>query len=390
MPFALNLIYLATLLLFAPVLIYRMIRSGKYREGLWEKFWGDAPRRIGDRPCLWFHAVSVGEVLLAQAAGQGDGPTEAELGGRHLDDHDDRTGRGSADLSRPDHLLCPSRLQLGHPASDGAHPADGAGSGRARALAEPDPGRESVRGQGGDHQRPAQLPEATGDIAVCVGRWEPRLRCIDVVAAQDADYARRFVELGVPSDRVSVTGSVKYDGLESDRNNARTRDLRKELGLSHSDLVFVAGSTMEGEEAAALAAYRAARLQHPSLRLILVPRHAERFDSVADVAGARTERPWCVAPSSARGRMRRLSGLERSSSRHPDRHDRRAGGGLGPGRRRVRGGKPGARPRGPEHDGAGRLRRLGSVRSPHVQLPRDRRAASGPQRRLPGRRMPTS
>ena len=38
---------------------------------------------------------------------------------------------------------------------------------------------------------------------------------------------------------------------------------------------------MEGEEAAALAAYRAARLQHPRLRLVLVPRHAERFDSVA-------------------------------------------------------------------------------------------------------------
>jgi 3-deoxy-D-manno-octulosonic-acid transferase len=38
---------------------------------------------------------------------------------------------------------------------------------------------------------------------------------------------------------------------------------------------------MEGEEAAALAAYRAARLQHPSLRLVLVPRHAERFDSLA-------------------------------------------------------------------------------------------------------------
>ena len=41
-----------------------MIRSGKYREGWWEKFWGEAPLRIGDRPCLWFHAVSVGEVLL--------------------------------------------------------------------------------------------------------------------------------------------------------------------------------------------------------------------------------------------------------------------------------------------------------------------------------------
>jgi 3-deoxy-D-manno-octulosonic-acid transferase len=109
----------------------------------------------------------------------------------------------------------------------------------------------------------------------------PTLHLIDVVAAQDEDYARRFIDLGIPVERVSVTGSVKFDGLESDRNNARTRGLRAELGLSHADLVFVAGSTMEGEEAAALAAYRAARRDHPRLRLILVPRHVERFETVA-------------------------------------------------------------------------------------------------------------
>ena len=74
---------------------------------------------------------------------------------------------------------------------------------------------------------------------------------------------------------------MKYDGLESDRNNAKTRELRRLLGLASTDLVFVAGSTMEGEEAAVLAAYTAARRQHRGLRLILVPRHAERFDDVA-------------------------------------------------------------------------------------------------------------
>jgi 3-deoxy-D-manno-octulosonic-acid transferase len=46
-------------------------------------------------------------------------------------------------------------------------------------------------------------------------------------------------------------------------------------------LVFVAGSTMEGEEAPVLAAYNTARRQHHGLRLILVPRHAERFDDIA-------------------------------------------------------------------------------------------------------------
>src|SRR6516165_5652994 len=64
MPFALNLIYAVTIACYFPVLLYRMVKSGKYRDGLWEKFWGNAPIRVEEKPCLWFHAVSVGEVLL--------------------------------------------------------------------------------------------------------------------------------------------------------------------------------------------------------------------------------------------------------------------------------------------------------------------------------------
>ncbi len=89
---------------------------------------------------------------------------------------------------------------------------------------------------------------------------------------------------------IHVTGSVKYDGLETDRANPRTRELRRALGLTSSDLVFVAGSTMEGEEEAAVAAYRRARQRHPGLRLVLVPRHAERFEAVAAWLGSIGER----------------------------------------------------------------------------------------------------
>jgi 3-deoxy-D-manno-octulosonic-acid transferase len=113
------------------------------------------------------------------------------------------------------------------------------------------------------------------------GPLGPTLRRLDAVAVQNDEYAARFLDLGIPRQRIRVTGSIKYDGLETDRNNSQTLMLRRELGLSASDLVFVAGSTMEGEEEAALAAYRAARRQHPRLRLILVPRHAERFEKVA-------------------------------------------------------------------------------------------------------------
>src|SRR5271154_3651856 len=64
MAFAVNVIYFAALVLFSPLLFYRWICAGKYRDGWSEKFRGEAPLRIGGHPCLWFHAVSVGEVLL--------------------------------------------------------------------------------------------------------------------------------------------------------------------------------------------------------------------------------------------------------------------------------------------------------------------------------------
>ena len=280
MPFALNLIYLATLLVFAPVLIYRTVRSGKYREGLWEKFWGEAPWRIGDRPCLWFHAVSVGEVLLLR-------PLVKEMARRRPNwdvviSTTTTTGLAVARRTFPDLITFYAPLDFSW--------ATRRALGRIRpsvlALVELELWPNLIRA----------AKQSGAKVAINNARLSARsyrgyrslrgplattLRRIDVVAAQDADYARRFVDLGIPGDKISVTGSVKYDGLESDRNNTRTRDLRKQLGLTLSDLVFVAGSTMEGEEAAALAAYRSARLQHPRLRLILVPRHAERFDSVA-------------------------------------------------------------------------------------------------------------
>ena len=65
MPFALNLIYAAALVDFLAALVLPMAsrREVSRRAGL-EKLLGKAPLRIGEHPCLWFHSVSVGEVLL--------------------------------------------------------------------------------------------------------------------------------------------------------------------------------------------------------------------------------------------------------------------------------------------------------------------------------------
>ena len=148
MPWVLNAIYAAVLLLFGPILLYRRLRRGKYREGWNEKFLGQAPWRIGDRPCLWFHAVSVGEVLLLK-------PLVHEIARRRphwqiVISTTTKHGAGPrpADLSRPGDVRCPTGLQLVHPAGDGAGPTDGPGTGGAGDLAQPDSSGEAQSAPG--------------------------------------------------------------------------------------------------------------------------------------------------------------------------------------------------------------------------------------------------
>jgi 3-deoxy-D-manno-octulosonic-acid transferase len=85
----------------------------------------------------------------------------------------------------------------------------------------------------------------------------------------------------VPSDRVAVTGSVKFDGAECDRGNPSTRRLADLAGFAADDIVFLAGSTQNPEEKLALEAFQRLASSHPRLRLVLVPRHPERFAEVA-------------------------------------------------------------------------------------------------------------
>ncbi len=107
------------------------------------------------------------------------------------------------------------------------------------------------------------------------------LRQLDLIAVQDDEYRRRFLDLGAAPAAVCVTGSMKFDGAETDRRNPATIRLRELAGIAESDVIFLAGSTQEPEEELALATYRELASECPALRLIVVPRHRERFDAVA-------------------------------------------------------------------------------------------------------------
>ncbi|MCB1774580.1 MAG: lipid IV(A) 3-deoxy-D-manno-octulosonic acid transferase [Gammaproteobacteria bacterium] len=103
---------------------------------------------------------------------------------------------------------------------------------------------------------------------------------IDCVAAQAEADAERFRRLGVAADRVSVTGSVKFDMRIPASLAERVEVLRREWS---GRPVWIAGSTHEGEDELVLFAHLKVMRQFPDALLLLVPRHPERFDRVASL-----------------------------------------------------------------------------------------------------------
>jgi 3-deoxy-D-manno-octulosonic-acid transferase len=116
-------------------------------------------------------------------------------------------------------------------------------------------------------------------------RFRPVMRHIlaklSLCAVQNETYAERLRDLGADPAKIVVTGSIKFDRIDTRRDNPRTAELRRAFNLHPSETVFIAGSTQAPEEQFALNTYLALRPKHPGLRLILVPRHKERFDEVA-------------------------------------------------------------------------------------------------------------
>ena len=106
---------------------------------------------------------------------------------------------------------------------------------------------------------------------------------INFIAAQNEETEERFLRLGAQSATVCTTGSLKFDGVQTDRNNPKTRDLAELAGIATDDIVFLAGSTQAPEEAYAIDVFQKLSQDHPRLKLILVPRHPQRFDEIAQL-----------------------------------------------------------------------------------------------------------
>jgi 3-deoxy-D-manno-octulosonic-acid transferase len=312
----LDALYLFAAGLLSPWLVWRAVRTGRYRRDLAAKLLGRVAVPNPDRrPVAWFHGVSVGEVHLLVTL-------VAAFRQRHPDwlcvvSATTDTGLAEARTRFPDLAVIawPFDFSWAVAAALGGVRPD------LVVLAEAELWPNFL----------AAAQTRGVKVAVVNARLSPRsfrryrlvagmarrllLGKVDVYAVQGKEYAERYERLGVPADRLRLTGSVKYDGAGGDRDTPKGRELRRLLALSPSPLVgeglgvrgedrrhaepdpsppaplphgergesvvWVAGSTHAPEEEIVLGAFARLRERFPRLSLILVPRHPDRFEEVA-------------------------------------------------------------------------------------------------------------
>jgi len=116
----------------------------------------------------------------------------------------------------------------------------------------------------------------------------PSFRRLSFACVQDETYAERFRAMGVRDDRLSVTGSMKWDAVAVSDGSRRTVEsigLARTLGLDLDRPIVVGGSTGPGEEALLDGAVPG------DVQLVCAPRKPERFDEAASAM------PGCVRRS---------------------------------------------------------------------------------------------
>jgi 3-deoxy-D-manno-octulosonic-acid transferase len=261
-----------------PWYLWKDRATGRYRASFRERL-GRVPEGLAGsaRPAVWVHAVSVGEVLAARPLVRG--LRQRLHGHRIVLSTTTVTGQALArrTVSEADAVFYApfDWVRSVRPVLAAVRPA-------LLVLVETELWPNLIR----------QARRAGARVAVANGRISPRsfrryrlvrgllrhvLGEVDLFLMQADAHAERIRALGAPAPRVRVTGNLKYDALPA----PDPRGPGPLAGLlpngKDGGALWVAGSTVPGEEEHVLSALREVRARMPEVRLVLAPRHPERF-----------------------------------------------------------------------------------------------------------------
>lgn len=303
-----NALLFTAALFAAPCYGARMLLTGKYRKSLGPKFGLLAPETASGwegSPRIWVHAVSVGEVTAAA-------PIVTVLrfrfpGACIVLSTSTETGQ---EMAR--NLIPAVNAHI-------YYPLDIPGVVRkVLARVNPDifvPLETELWPNfiGICRKRGTRIVMANGRISPRSFRryratrffWKGLLAAVAEAGVISETDAERLAAIGIPAERIHVLGNAKYDGLAARVSPAIEREIADCLGIVPGEGVLVAGSTHEGEEAVILEVYRRLLETMPDFKLILIPRHIERGESVAEMV-RQAGYADCITMSEIRdGRSRR-------------------------------------------------------------------------------------
>jgi 3-deoxy-D-manno-octulosonic-acid transferase len=287
--FIYNLFWPVGLLIFLPGYFAKMIRRGGYREKFGQRmgiYDGAVRNRLSNQRSTWLHAVSVGEVNIALNLANALRALESDL-------HcvlTTTTTTGFA-LARK---TAPPWIEVMYTPLD-YWPI------MRRAFSVIRPARivlveAEVWPNLAATARARRIP-----LALVNARLSPRserryrrfrffvapmFRLLDLVCVPEPRDIERWTALGVPRNRMHVTGSIKFDPDVQAQNQSVATSLRDVLSQGSDSLVLFGGSTHRGEEEILVRVFLRLREQFPLLRLFIAPRHVERLQEIRSHLGA--------------------------------------------------------------------------------------------------------
>jgi len=286
-----DIAFLIALIAISPMAIYKMLRYGRYRAG-WANRFGKISRKRPDKKCIWIHAVSVGEINATTTIIR-------ELEAKFPDYEIVLSTTTDTGFARANALFA-NRLSVFYFPMDFSLTMKRAFANIKPAMCllielEVWPNLVRIAKQSG-------IP-----VIVVNGRLSERsLRRYNLIKrvtrkifgdltlalAQSEEYAERFRQVGVPAEKVIVTGSLKYDtAVIADKVEGADVLAEQLFGKIENrkskieNSLWVAGATGDNEEKIILDVYRRLieQKQFADLRLAIVPRKPERFNDVAEL-----------------------------------------------------------------------------------------------------------
>lgn len=272
----------AALLLSLPYWIFQMVRHGKYRFGLGQRL-GNVPAELAgfsNQATIWFHAVSVGEVLAIRGLVDHirlHWPTYRVVVSTTTD-----TGQNLARTHFDGGNVFYFPVDLGfaiRPYLQALRPL-------LVVIAETEFWPNFLRLAKRSGARIAVVNARISDRSFPGYKrlqwWLPKvIGNVDLFLAQTWEDRKRLIDIGASEDRVEVTGNLKFD-IDPPQPPAVVDSLRESFQKSGATPILVCGSTVdEEEERMLLQAFQSIQASHPHAVMILAPRHPERFPVVA-------------------------------------------------------------------------------------------------------------